>query len=161
MDCKFTRQKCNRDENTVKLPLSKPLINWCLLLLDIVFGHTNLISCSWSALRAGLGCVTCVNSVFSMQPWCVHSLHPVASPPSAWLLQGCLVCGVGTPFFFLHLGYLVVLIICRTISRKLNLSGLTILRTYVGYMTIYNIHVSQLQAFLSYGHPPPRSLLPR
>ena len=27
-------------------------------------------------------CVTCVNSVLSMQPQCLHSLHPVASPLS-------------------------------------------------------------------------------
>ena len=50
-----------------------------LLLPGTIFGDTKLMSCSWSAAHAGQWCVTCVNSVFSMQPQCLHSLHPLTS----------------------------------------------------------------------------------
>ena len=64
---------CNLDSTnkcTVK-PLSSGLLT---LFLCTTFGHTKLISCSWSA---GYRCMACA---FSMQPQCLHSLHPVASP---------------------------------------------------------------------------------
>ena len=56
--------------DTVKSPLSGPLTNRHLLLPGTIFGHTKIISCSWSAVHAGQGWVTCINSVFSMQPHC-------------------------------------------------------------------------------------------
>ena len=56
--------------DTVKSPLSGPLTNRHLLLPGTIFGHTKIISCSWSAAHAGQGWVTCINSVFSMQPHC-------------------------------------------------------------------------------------------
>ena len=57
---------------TVKSLLSRPLHTVHYL------GHTRLISCIWLSGRAGQGRVTCVNSLLQ----CLHSLHPVASPPT-------------------------------------------------------------------------------
>ena len=75
--------------NTVKPPLSSLLTNRHLLLPGTIFSHT----CSWSAvcgasfvskpLPWGRGYVWW-GGVFSMQPQCLHSLHPVASPSSAF-----------------------------------------------------------------------------
>ena len=44
--------------------LSGPPTNEHLLLSGTIFGHMKLISCSWSAVHAGQGCVTCVNCTF-------------------------------------------------------------------------------------------------
>ena len=81
---------------TVKPPLSGLLTNGHLLLWDTILGNTMLIPCSWlvcvrphkvNFMFLVSVCVqsvpvTCVTCVFSMQPQCLHSLHPVASPSS-------------------------------------------------------------------------------
>ena len=70
---------------------------------------------------------------------------------SAYFLLYIYSTGFGTPFFYkLQLQYLVNF--NHFTNRKLYLSDL-VLMTYVGYMTIHNIHVSQLRALLSPGHP--------
>ena len=52
-------------------PLTSTSLYWALSLANFPF----LVSCAWSSQR----CVTCV---FSMEPQCLHSLHPVASHSS-------------------------------------------------------------------------------
>ena len=54
--------------STVEPPLFGLQTYGHLLLRGTIFSHTKLISCPKSAEGAGQGWVTCVNSVFSMQP---------------------------------------------------------------------------------------------
>ena len=92
----------------------------------------------------------CNHSVYTV---CTQWLHPLLASLrmlSAYFLLYSTI-GFETPFFYkLQLQFLVIL--NHFTNWKLYLSGL-VLMTYVGYMTIHNIHVSQLRALLSPGCP--------
>ena len=132
---------------------------------------------------AAQGCVTCVNSVFSMQPQCLHSLHPVASSPSKDLSACVLACsflprpcpafcplqynkvglkagqGLETRLTLSTTWFGTPLFFCTlglpTGNYKFVVLLYGILLTRAGHMTIQSIHASQLQAFLSNGIPVP------
>ena len=85
----FINSVLRLNQNTVKPPSSSLLTNGHLLLLGTIFGHTKLISCSWSVTCGGQWCVTCV---FSTQPQCLHSLHPVALASARMLYKVSTFC---------------------------------------------------------------------
>ena len=70
---------------TVEPPLSGLQTYGHLLLPGTIFSHTKLNKFPvLSQLRVLVGRVTCVNSVFSIQPQCLHSLHSVVLSPSGF-----------------------------------------------------------------------------